>query len=169
MGVFAWIPDRIEPDFAALEPDWLAGHGIRLVLADLDNTLTRYGQPDPDEALLRWRDELWRAGITLFVVSNGRRPQRAQRFCTGLEVPYISHAGKPHKAAFLAAMEQCGCGPEETVMLGDQIFTDVWGAHNAGIRAIYIRAIALDTIWRRLRYGIEAPFRGLYRLRGDRI
>lgn len=167
--MLAWVPDRMEQGYGALKPTWLTERGIRLVLADLDNTLARYGQLDPDEALLRWRDGLWQAGITLFVVSNGRRPQRAQRFCAGLEVPHISHAGKPHKEAFLAAMEQCGCGPEETVMLGDQIFTDVWGAHNAGIRAVYIRPIALDTIWRKLRYGIEAPFRGLCRLRGGHI
>ena len=76
---------------------------------------------------------------------------------------------KREEPAFLEAMERCGCAPGETVMIGDQIFTDVWGAHNAGIRVIYIRAIALDTIWRKLRYGIEAPFRGLCRVRGGRI
>ena len=167
--MLAWIPDRIEGSATALDPNWLLDQGVRLVLADLDNTLTRYRQPDPDEALLRWRDALRAAGITLFVVSNGRRPQRAQRFCAGLDVPHISHAGKPRRAAFLEAMDRCGCTSAETVMLGDQIFTDIWGAHNAGIRAIYIRAIALDTIWRKLRYGIEAPFRGLCRLRGGRI
>lgn len=169
MEMIAWIPDRMATGFEELTPAWLTGQGIRLVLADLDNTLVRYGQPDPDEAVLRWRDSLWEAGISLFVVSNGRRPQRAARFCAGLEVPHISHAGKPRRAAFLDAMERCGCGPRETVMIGDQIFTDVWGAHNAGIRVIYLRAIALDTIWRRLRYGVEAPFRGLCRLRGGRI
>ncbi len=163
------IPDRIENNFTQITPEELAGKGIRLVLADLDNTLTRYRQPDPDETVKVWRDQLRQAGITLFVVSNGRRPQRARHFCAGLEVPHISHAGKPHRAAFLEAMGQCDCRPEETVMLGDQIFTDIWGAHNAGIRAIYIRPIALDSFFRKIRYGIEAPFRGLCRLRGDCI
>lgn len=163
------IPDRIERSFAQIRPEQLVEQGIRLVLADLDNTLARYHQPDPDDAVLAWRDQLHEKGITLFVISNGRRPQRSQRFCTGLEIPYTSHAGKPHAAAFQAAMEQWGCSAEETVMLGDQIFTDILGAHNAGIRAIYIRAIALDSVFRKIRYGIEAPFRGLCRLRGDRI
>lgn len=163
------IPDRIEKRFSQITAEELAAKGIRLVLADLDNTLTRYRQPDPGEEVKAWRDQLWQEGITLFVVSNGRRPQRAQRFCDGLAVPHISHAGKPHRAAFLEAMGQCGCRAEETVMLGDQIFTDIWGAHNAGIPAIYIRPIALDSFFRKLRYGIEAPLRGLCRLRGDRI
>lgn len=163
------IPDRIENKFTQITPEELAEKGIRLVLADLDNTLTRYQQLDPDETVKAWRDQLRSAGITLFVVSNGRRPHRAQHFCNGLEVSYISHAGKPHRAAFLEAMRQCGCRPEETVMLGDQIFTDIWGAHNAGIWAVYIRPIARDNLFRKVRYGIEAPFRGLCRLRGDRI
>lgn len=98
-----WIPDRIENSFAQIQPEQLKAKGIRLVLADLDNTLTRYQQPDPDDQVKHWRDRLWDAGITLFVVSNGRRPQRAKRFCTELEVPHISHAGKPHRAAFLEA------------------------------------------------------------------
>ena len=101
----ALIPDRIEEGFDRLQPDWLRSKGIRLVLADLDNTLTRYRQLEPDPALITWRDGLHEAGITLFVISNSRRPNRAQQFCANLDVPYISHAGKPHAAAFHQAME----------------------------------------------------------------
>ena len=165
----ALIPDRIEAGFDRLQPDWLRSKGIRLVLADLDNTLTRYRQLEPDPELVTWRDELHEAGITLFVVSNSRRPNRAQQFCANLDVPFISHAGKPHAAAFHQAMERCGCTAEETIMIGDQIFTDIWGGHNAGIRAVYIRPIALNTLFRKIRYGIEAPFRLFCRMRGERL
>ena len=165
----ALIPDRIEEGFDRLRPEWLRSKGIRLVLADLDNTLTRYRQLEPDPALRVWLDELRQVEITLFVVSNSRRPHRAQQFCANLGVPYISHAGKPHAAAFHQAMEQCGCTAAETIMIGDQIFTDIWGGHNAGIRAVYIRPIALNTIFRKIRYGIEAPFRLLCRVRGENI
>lgn len=167
--MIALIPDRIEDGFERLQPQWLQERGIRLVLADLDNTLTRYRQLTPDPELVAWRDQLHQAGITLFVVSNSRRPQRASQFCAALEVPHISHAGKPHAAAFHQAMEQCGCKAEETIMIGDQIFTDIWGGHNAGIRTVYIRAIALDSIFRKIRYGVEGPFRLLCRLRGERL
>lgn len=163
------IPDRIESSYDRLKPEWLRERGIRLVLADLDNTLTRYRQTQPDPELIAWRDALQQAGITLFVVSNSRKPQRASKFCANLNIPYISHAGKPHAEGFQQAMAQCGSGPEETVMIGDQIFTDVWGAHNAGIPAVYIRAIALDTMPRKLRYAVEAPFRLFCRLRGAKL
>ena len=108
-------------------------------------------------------------GVTVFVLSNGRRPARSRRFCEGF-VPYISHASKPWPKNFRRAMQRCGASPWETVIIGDQIFTDVWGGHNAGIRAcIYVRAIALDSLPRLLRYGIEAPFRMACLLRGERF
>ena len=54
-----WIPDRIENSFAQIQPEQLKAKDIRLVLADLDNTLTRYQQPDPDDQVKHWRDRLW--------------------------------------------------------------------------------------------------------------
>lgn len=166
---FPLIPDKIVDSIYDLDLNDLYAQGVRLILADLDNTLARYKQVEPDGALRQWKLDVEAAGITLFVLSNGRRPFRSRRFCNGF-VDYISHASKPWPKNFHKAMERCGCAPEETVMIGDQIFTDIWGSHNAHIRAgIYVRAIALDTAFRKLRYAIEAPFRLLCRLRGDRI
>jgi HAD superfamily phosphatase (TIGR01668 family) len=163
------IPDKIVGSIYELDPHELYDKGIRLILADLDNTIARYRQSEPDEALRHWARGVQEAGITLFVLSNGRRPQRSRRFCEGF-LPYISHASKPHAKNFHRAMKECGAAPEETIIIGDQIFTDVWGGHNAGIRAsVYVRAIALDSIPRILRYGIEAPFRFLCRVRGERF
>ena len=166
---FPLIPDRIVNSIYELDLDDLYAKGIRLILADLDNTIARYHEWEPSEALRVWKETVEGKGMTLFVLSNGRKPWRSKRFCTGF-VPYISHASKPQAKNFHRAMEQCGCTPEQTVMLGDQIFTDIWGAHNAGLRGgIYVRAIVLDSVFRKLRYGIEWPFRALCRLRGDRI
>ena len=66
----ALIPDRIEEGFDRLQPDWLRSKGIRLVLADLDNTLTRYRQLEPDPALITWRDELHEAGNTIVLITH---------------------------------------------------------------------------------------------------
>lgn len=163
------IPDRIVNSIYDIDLHTLREKGIRLLLADLDNTIARYHQPEPDERLRQWYREVEDAGITLFVLSNGRRPARSKRFCESLGVPYLSHAGKPKRKSYDLVLGQLGFAPEETVMLGDQIFTDIWGGHNAGAHAILVRPIALDSLFRKLRYGIEAPFRGLCRLRGDRV
>jgi HAD superfamily phosphatase (TIGR01668 family) len=163
------VPDKIINSIYELDGAELYRKGVRLLLADLDNTIARYAQPEPDEALRLWVRGMEEQGVTVFVLSNGRRPARSRRFCEGF-VPYISHASKPWPKNFHRAMQRCGASPWETVIIGDQIFTDVWGGHNAGIRAcIYVRAIALDSLPRLLRYGIEAPFRMACLLRGERF
>lgn len=166
---FPLIPDKIIDSIYDLDLDGLSRQGIRLILADLDNTLARYHEWEPSDRLRDWAKDIERHGMTLFVLSNGRKPKRSKRFCAGF-VSFISHASKPHARNFYRAMEENNCTAAETIMLGDQIFTDIWGGHNAGLRGvIYVRAIALDSLFRKIRYGIEAPFRGLCKLRGDRI
>ena len=51
------------------------------------------------------------------------------------EIPWT----KPSPHAFHAAMEAVGVGdPAACVYVGDRLFDDVWGARNAGMRAIHV-------------------------------
>ena len=137
---------------------------IRLLLADLDNTLVPYGVPLPDEKLKGWRDELAAHGVTLFILSNNRHESRPRTFAQALDVPYIGHAGKPKTASFVKAMEQMGVAPEQTAIVGDQIFTDVLGGNRAGVATILVKPIRLaGNPGRYLRYAVEVPFRLLSR------
>lgn len=138
----------------------LQRRGIRLLLADLDNTLVPYGVPLPDEKLKAWRDDLAAHGVTLFVLSNNRHAQRPSTFAHGLEVPYIGHAGKPKTPSFFKAMDQMGVTPQETAIVGDQVFTDVLGGNRAGVTTILVKPIRLaGNPGRYLRYAVEVPFR----------
>ena len=114
-------------DIYEITGEALERRGFRLLLADLDNTLVPYGVPLPDERLKAWRDDLSTHGVTLFVLSNNRHPQRPGRFSEALGVPYTGHAGKPKAASFFSAMERMGCTAAETAIVGDQIFTDILG------------------------------------------
>ena len=122
-----------------IEPAALARRGIRLLLADLDNTLAPYGEPEPTQAVRDWAAALGEQGITLFVLSNNRHPERPRRFSQALGVPFLGHAGKPKPGGFRRAMEQMGCTPEQTAIVGP-----IRLAGNPG---------------RYLRYGAEWPFR----------
>lgn len=145
----------------------LARRGIRLLLADLDNTLAPYGVPLPDERLRAWRDELREHGVTLFILSNNRHESRPRIFAQALDVPYIGHAGKPKTPSFFAAMERVGAAREQTAIIGDQIFTDVLGGNRARVATILVRPIRLaGNPGRYLRYAVEVPFRLLSRKRG---
>ena len=152
--------DYVADSIYHIPVEGLARRGIKLLLADLDNTLVPYGVPLPDEKLKNWRDELHAYGITLFVLSNNRHESRPRVFSEGLDVPYIGHAGKPYKKSFLRAMEQMRVTKEQTAIVGDQIFTDVLGGNRAGVTTILVKPIRLaGNPGRYVRYAVEVPFR----------
>lgn len=140
--------------------------GIRFLLADLDNTLCRYSQAEPDDALRSWLADLNAHGVTLFLLSNSRKPRRAAHFAQALGVGYLGHAGKPKIGGFQKALAQLSAEPGPCAMVGDQVFTDVWGANRAGIRSILVRPISLKgNPGRYLRYWAELPVRCIARKR----
>lgn len=157
---FSPIPRGFYPSVTALDPKKLREKGITLVLADLDNTLVAYKVPTPTPEIVAWKQALEAEGIDLFILSNSRKPGRAQRFAETLGVPYQGHSGKPKRAGYLRAMERMNRTPQETVMVGDQIFTDTLGANNAGVTPLLIRPIRLaGNPGRYVRYAAETPFR----------
>lgn len=157
---FSLIPRGVYPSVSALDPAALAEKGIKLVLADLDNTLVPYGALEPAPKIKAWMEDLASREIQLFILSNSRKPGRAQRFAEALGLPYQGHSGKPKRAGYLRAMERMGRTPAETIMVGDQIFTDVLGANNAGVIPLLIQPIRLaGNPGRYLRYWGETPFR----------
>lgn len=154
------IPRGVYPSVTHISPRALAARGIRLVLADLDNTLVPYKVARPPDKVVAWKEELKANGIELFLLSNSRKPGRAQKFAEQLGIPYQGHSGKPQKAGYLRAMERMGVRPEETVMVGDQIFTDTLGANNAGVTPLLVHPIRLaGNPGRYIRYAVETPFR----------
>ena len=166
----AWFRARFTAhDIYEITGAALERRGIRLLLADLDNTLVPYGVPLPDERLKGWRDDLNAHGVTLFILSNNRHEDRPRIFSEGLGVPYIGHAGKPKTPSFIKAMERMGVTKEQTAIVGDQIFTDVLGGNLAGVSAILVEPIRLaGNPGRYLRYAVEWPFR-LLSGKGERL
>lgn len=156
---FSLIPDGVCPSIYDLDYEALARRGVRLVLADLDNTLIPYSEGMPDQALTDWLTRLRGLGMELFVVSNSRKSKRVPQFCQALGVPYIRHAGKPRTGGYYKALEQMGCQPHEAIMLGDQLFTDCLGARIAGVPVCLVRPIEFGNPFRFLRYAVELPFR----------
>ena len=158
------IPRGVYPHVTSLDPAALAARGVKLVLADLDNTLAPYHVPEPTQDIVDWKDALQANGIDLFLLSNSRKPGRAQHFAQALGIPFQGRSGKPKKAGYLRAMERMGRKPQETVMVGDQIFTDILGANNAGVVPLLVQPIRMaGNPGRYLRYAAETPFRALGR------
>lgn len=157
---FPLVPSRVAGSIFDLTPEALRAAGVRLVLADLDNTLVSYEEHLPSPALRRWKEALEGAGIGLYVVSNSRKSRRCPDFCAALGIPCVRRAGKPGTAGFRRALEETGVPPQAAIMVGDQIFTDIWGAGRAGIRSVLVKPIAIGkNPLRAVRYAAETPFR----------
>lgn len=153
-----WVCDTIFD----LDGSALAAKGVTLLLADLDNTLVPYGVALPTDEVRAWNEGLKAAGVTLFVLSNNRHADRPRIFCEAMEIPFIGHAGKPKTPGFFKAMERMGVTPEQTAIVGDQIFTDILGGSLAGVTTILVKPIRLaGNPGRYLRYAAELPFRVL--------
>ena len=52
---------------------------------------------------------------------------------------YIFNALKPATGNYKRAMELMGTDLSSTIFVGDQLFTDVWGAKRAGIHNILVQ------------------------------
>ena len=165
---FPLIPNYHFKSIYDIDIERLRARGVKVLLADLDNTLVPYGVHEPTDEVRAWRDRLREGGVTLFVLSNSRKPGRAQRFAEALGVPYEGHAGKPKSGGFRRALARMEAEPNEAAIVGDQIFTDMWGGNNAGVLTLMVDPIEFGTIFRFLRYCVETPFRCLGR-RGDRL
>lgn len=135
-----FTPDYYFDTFDMASADFLLSIGISGIVLDVDNTLEPYENPVPGAHVLAWFKSLKEHGISAAIVSNNNS-ERIDKFNEQLGIFACSKAKKPFKKNVLRAMEAMGTDKSNTVLMGDQIFTDVWAAHNAGIRAILVPPI----------------------------
>lgn len=113
--------------------------GYRAVLFDIDNTLVPHGAPADDRAIALF-ERLHQIGFKTCLISNNEKP-RVKSFCDRVGSNYIYKAGKPKPSGFRKAMKMLGTRPDNTLFVGDQIFTDVIGARLAGMRCVMVKPI----------------------------
>lgn len=109
------------------------------MIFDIDNTLVPHGAP-ADERAIRFFAELKALGFDAVLLSNNKEP-RVKMFNDAVHVHYIHKAGKPKRSGYVRAMELMGTDCKTTLFVGDQIFTDIWGANRAGIYTILVKKI----------------------------
>lgn len=113
--------------------------GYRAIIFDIDNTLVPHGAPADERAIALFK-RLHQLGYQTLMLSNNKEP-RVKMFCDAVDAEYIYKAGKPDPAKYLEAMKRTGSDVGNTLFVGDQIFTDVWGANRAGIYSILVKPI----------------------------
>lgn len=130
-----WLDSAYEIDFEKMKKS-----GVNALIFDIDNTLVPHGAPADDRAIALFK-RLHRLGFSMMLLSNNKEP-RVKSFCDAIEgASYIYRAGKPGRTSYEKAMEQMRSHKKTTVFIGDQLFTDVWGAKRCGIYSILVKPI----------------------------
>lgn len=158
------VPDIMKKDIYEIEPGELTNRGVRLVLLDVDNTLAPYTVNEPAQGLRDWARRLTDAGLDVFILSNNKG-SRPEIFAGALGVDFVKKARKPFTAAAKKVMSDRGAAPEQTALVGDQIYTDTLCAKRLGAIAVLVEPIKFTNVFLRIRYWLEAPFRVAGRLR----
>ena len=147
--------------------DWYK-KGYRAVLFDIDNTLVPHGAP-ADARAIRFFAGLRRIGMKYCLISNNQLP-RVKPFADAVQAYYIENAHKPSRKGYRAAMEKMGTTTADTLFVGDQLFTDVYGARRTGIHSIPVKPIhpkeEIQIVLKRYLERIVLYFYKLRRLQG---
>ncbi len=131
----AYVESVHDVDFEAFKEK-----GYKAVLFDIDNTLVCHGAPATQEIIVFFQ-RLKEMGYEAMVMSNNKEP-RVKSFAEAVGgIGYVYKAGKPLKASYLRCMELMGSDSSSTLFVGDQLFTDVWGAKRCGIYSILVQPI----------------------------
>jgi HAD superfamily phosphatase (TIGR01668 family) len=149
------MPDEFVESIHQIDIENLLSRNIRAVITDLDNTLVEWDRPSATPEVEAWLTGLREAGIQVTVVSNNNR-ERVKHFCEPLGIRFIWAARKPRRQAFLRAVKEMNARIEETVVIGDQLFTDVLGGNRLGFHTILVVPVAsTDGFWTRFNRQME--------------
>lgn len=158
MKNYSFVPDIMFEKALDITPGILIEKGIRAVVLDIDNTLVTYGVAEPTDEVIAWIDTLKKAGLGVAIASNNHAP-RVELFNRKLGVFATCESKKPFPRAVKAACEHFGVQPNETAVIGDQIFTDIWCARNAGSLAILVKPIPYpENLFFKCKRVLEKPF-----------
>ncbi|TMV46941.1 YqeG family HAD IIIA-type phosphatase [Paenibacillus mesophilus] len=136
------IPQKRVRTIYEIDVQALWDTGVRGIITDLDNTLVGAKHPQATPELLVWLKRLQTIGFKVVIVSNNNK-LRVSRFSDPLSIPYIFRAKKPGNSAFRKAMAMMSLSPQQTVVIGDQMLTDVLGGNRLGLYTILVLPIEL--------------------------
>ena len=134
-------PDRYFSRISAIDIERdLLGCGLTHVLLDIDNTVRARDTGCVPRDVGMWLGRAREAGVSFCLLSNNWHAD-VYRFAGELEMPIVAKALKPLPPAFLAARRKIGGAAADTVVVGDQLATDVLGAHLTGMKAYMLQPL----------------------------
>nr|WP_245350067.1 YqeG family HAD IIIA-type phosphatase [Cytobacillus eiseniae] len=160
------MPDQHVKSIFEITPEVLKEKGIKGIITDLDNTLVEWDRPNATPRLISWFEEMKHSNVKITIVSNNNE-DRVRSFSDPLHIPFIPAARKPLGRAFNRALKEMGLEKEETVVIGDQLLTDVLGGNRSGFKTILVVPVAqTDGLITRFNRKIERQILNWFRKKG---
>lgn len=130
----------------AIDEKFLKKNRVRALVLDMDNTLSMHGNPAAEDGVMEWLDKMRGLGIRMRVVSNNTR-KRVAPLAAKLGLEFTANGAKPLTLGVNRAVRAMGVRKRETLVVGDQIFTDVMAGNFAGIRTVLVEPFHLEKTW----------------------
>ncbi len=134
---FKLYPDKEVKSVYELDVDFYTKNNIRGVIFDIDNTLVTHTTATPPQELINYLKKVENNGIKIAIVSNNKR-ERVETFSKELNYTYYWRAYKPFKKYLNKVMSAFDLPKEEIALVGDQIFTDIYGANRMGFYSVLV-------------------------------
>ncbi len=132
-----YMPDYIFEKTANITPQFLKQNNINCLFLDVDGTLRRHKQMQAADGVEEWIDLMHKNGIKLIITSNNYK-KYILPFAQLVNLPCVTFSAKPTPWGFFRAKFKMKVKFKNTLVVGDQLFTDVLGAHIIGMRAAMV-------------------------------
>jgi HAD superfamily phosphatase (TIGR01668 family) len=155
-----WYKKSFKPDYRVKDLfsiDWKSfkAKGIKFVFLDIDNTLAEHGARQADEYAKEAVDLIRSFELPICILSNALSDRIAD-YAKSLDVDYMTQANKPGIKKILKKLAELDLQPDQTLMIGDQVFTDIWAGKRAGCVTIMVeRRFAEEAIQIRFKRKLE--------------
>ena len=124
----------------------LKKYNIKGLILDIDNTLIDFDK-NLLEGCKEWCEDLKKKGIKMCILSNTNKVYKVKKVAETLNLEYLYFAHKPNKKGFKKATKILSLNPENIAVVGDQIFTDVFGGNRCKMFTILTKPIDTRDIW----------------------
>lgn len=125
-----------------IDLDALYAKGYRGIITDLDNTLVGAKAPLATPELMEWLKKVKESGFKLVIVSNNNL-DRVSKFSAPLNIEFVHSARKPSRSPFRRALDLMGLSPDQAIVVGDQMMTDVYGGNRLGLFTVLVLPVAI--------------------------
>ncbi|MBQ7137272.1 MAG: YqeG family HAD IIIA-type phosphatase [Bacilli bacterium] len=134
------VPNCYVKDIYDIDYKKLYKKGYRNIIFDIDNTILPVNKVGVPNELVELFKKIKKVGLNICLVSNNKK-ERVLPPAKILDVLYLYEAKKPTKAAFDKALKILEANTNDTVMVGDQMLSDIKGANEYGLYSILVAPV----------------------------